>query len=222
MSRYKLSDILKNKNPGDEWYTLEAPEEVRIWQMEHPWEANFFRERRVSPLSISVRSREKSSTNTQKFTEKVPMKMKCGIDVTGRLVTKQIKSFHGKARVDSCVEINEFLKELSEKTGLSFWETFNLRIYNPKHAVEIEFKILNPDGHGAGLFLNRIYKGKMSKLYPEIYLSDQQLYVADFYSNLSHCTAVKHQTVGHGCAIEKKIKKKQIVKKKNVKRKVAV
>jgi hypothetical protein len=35
--RIKISDLLKLKEPGDEWFTIEAPEEFHVWQKKAPW-----------------------------------------------------------------------------------------------------------------------------------------------------------------------------------------
>jgi hypothetical protein len=213
MSRYSLKDILKSKKPGDEWYTLAAPEEVSIWQLKSQWPKNLFKDKLVSPLSISVTSYEKFNVHREKYKAKNPLRLPCGVEVIGFLETKTNKKFQGKARIDSVSEVNIFLKELSEKTGLVTWYISNLHIYNANEGVETEFRVHNPDGHGPGFFLFRIWKGKESILYPDICIEAQKRYVGKFYSNLSHCTAVEQKDVVHGCALEKKITKKQIVRR---------
>ena len=213
MSKYPLKDILKNKLPGDEWYTLAAPEEVLFWQLSNPWPDNLFKSRGVSPISISVRSDEQADINREEFKTKDPLRLPCGVEMTGFYETKMTKKVQGRARIDSGVELNDFMRDLCSQYGLGSWEVFNTHIYNDKEGVEVEFKFHNPDGHGPGFYLFRIWKGKDSRLYPDVCLADQKRYVVDFYSNLSHCTAVPLNGVGHGCALEKKITKKQIVRR---------
>jgi hypothetical protein len=216
MSKYSLKDILKNKKPGDEWYTLAAPEEILYWDLRKPWEKDFFKNRGVTPLSISFRTPTADKIedfDKKKYNGRNPLRFKCGVEMVGFVKTTTKKEVQGTVRIDSAIELNNFMEELCSKYGIGRWEIFNICVYNSQEGVESVFKIHNPDGHGPGFFLFRIFKGKDSRLYPDIALNDQYRYVAKFYSNLSHCTAVERKDVAHGCALEKKITKKQIVRR---------
>lgn len=214
----KLKEMLKIKKPGDEWYSLHAPEELRIWQKSKPWKKGSFSDRGVKLLSVSFRAYSETSDTREKFSLKTPMVLKGGGELFGDYRIRQIKSASLKGRFDDCTDFNVNMKELCKKTGLDFWEISKLSVYNPKVAVEVEFAIHNPDGSGASLYLYRIIKEKTSRLYPTIMLSDQLKYVDRFYENLAHCTADEVTNLVHACGLKKKRPKKQIKTKKKGKK----
>lgn len=213
----KLKELLKTKKPGEEWYSLHAPEELRIWQKSKPWKKGSFSKRGVKFFSASFHASKQMSSIHQVYTVKSPMVLDCG-ELYGDYKTIQTKSATFKGRFDNCVDFNTYMKELCEKTQLDVWEIKKLNIYNPKESVEIEFTIHNPDGHGVGLYLYRIIYDKASRMYPNIMLSEQMKCVDRFYENLAHCTADEITMKIHACGLEKKIPKKQIKTKKKGKK----
>lgn len=216
MGNYTLQDILKNKKEGDEWYTLLAPEEARFWKLKKPWPESYFRNLGVSPVCLSVRSHVPEITDKKKYSSKEPLVLPCGVEFVGEETTKQSKKIHGKLRVDSGVELNIALTELSNATGYTQWEVYDIHIYNATEGVESQFKMHNPDGHGAQFVLFRTWKDKITKLYPEILLETQRRYVGGFQSHVSHCTQTETKQMIPSCGIEKKITKKQIVRRPRI------
>jgi len=214
----KLKELLKFKKSGDEWYSLHAPEELRIWQKSKPWKKGSFSKRGVRLVSVSFRSYKEISDVCQRFTLKSPMSLESGGDLYGDYRTRQTKSASLKGRFDDCTDFNRHMKELCVKTELDVWEIHKINVYNPVQAVEIEFTIHNPDGNGAGLYLYRVIKEKTSRMYPTIMLSDQLKYVDMFYENLAHCTADEVTSMVHACGLTKKKPKKQIKTKKKGKK----
>lgn len=217
MSNIRLKDLLKNKKEGEQWYCLEAPEDVRVWINKHPWDKDTFRERGVSVVAISVKSDAIVAFDEQKFNYKSQLKLDCGVEITnGKIKTRQRKSSMFNIRVDSCVEFNEVMEELSKKTGLDSWDINKIKIYNDKEAIFTSFKLHNPDGNGTGMFTHRFTKDKFSRLYPDVVIADQKRFVGNFYNNIAHCTAAKPEGLVHSCALEnkKKIKKRQTILRK--------
>ena len=211
MSNIRLTDILKNKKEGEEWHCLAAPEETKVWTSKSPWNKDTFSKRKVVPVAVSVASGEVAAIHIDKFTLKSPLIMKNGLDITkGRIKTRQYRSASFTIRVDSCIELNEVLKELSDKLALKTWLIKRIVIYNKEHGISTEFKPHNPNGTGIGLYSYRFEKEKNSWLYPNVMISDQILYVGNFYDEMAHCTAAKSEELIHACAIEKKVKSKQI------------
>lgn len=212
-SKVKLKELLKTKKPGDEWYSLHAPEEVRMWVSTKPWKKGTFSKRGVRLLAVSFNSWSEGASNKETFTFKAPLNLKCGVELTGNYKTRQTVSANLKCRVDDVVEFNAVMKELSSKTSMHTWEINKINVYNPKESVEIEFSIHNPDSNGSGLYLYRVIREKTSTIYPNIALSDQMRYVDKFYENLAHCTANQVTEMVHACGLEKKIPKKQIIRR---------
>lgn len=217
MSNIRLTDILKNKKEGEQWYCLEAPEYVRVWLNNNPWDKGIFNNKGVSPVSISVSSDAIVAFDEQKFNYKSQLKLNCGVEITsGKIKTRQRKSAIFKIRIDSCIEFNEVMKELSEKTGLKSWDINAIKIYNPNEGMFTSFKLHNPDGNGTGMFTYRFTKEKFSRLYPDVVIADQKRFVNKFYNNIAHCMASKPEGLVHSCALEnkKKITKKQTILRK--------
>jgi hypothetical protein len=214
MSKYRLTDVLMGKKEGDEWYCLAAPEETRMWLKKNPWDRETFSKHGITPVSLKIESGEVSAVQIDKFSYKNPLILKSGLDITkGQIKTRQYKSAQFEIRVDSCIEFNEIMKELSQKTGLETWEVKKIVIYNKDVGVSTEFKLHNPNGTGTGLYTHRFEKEKTSRLYPEVMISDQMLYVKTFYDTMAHCAACKNEELIHACAIEKKITKKQVIRR---------
>lgn len=219
MSNYRLTDILKSKTEGAEWYCLEAPEETRVWVSGSPWDNDIFKKAGISPVVIQVSSDMVVGDKKDVFSYKAPLVLSCGVDVPkGFIKTRTNKSASFTIRIDSCIELNQIMDELSKKTGLTSWDVKKLKVYNADDGVFVEFALHNPDGNGTGLFTYRFEIGKSSRLYPDVVIADQQRYVKKFYNNLAHCTAAKSDSLVHSCALKKKVKKKQIIRRSAKKR----
>ena len=210
MSHYRLTDILKAKKSGDEWYCIEAPEEVQMWSYKKPWSRNLFDEYGVEPCLVSIRAGSGTGEgNTEKFTKKSPMRLDNGILLDkGQISTAQTVNASFTIPFDSPVEFNETMKELSEKTGLFVWEVKRLKVWG--NGGLIEYKKHNPNGTGAALLLFRVTKEKISKLYPDIMLSEQLALVGKFQERTAHCTATEQTELIHACALKLKTKKRQL------------
>ena len=215
MSRYKLTDILAGKDPGDEWFCLAAPERVWVWMKKSPWPKTLMDKLGVNIVAIKVTSHHISDTSPRKFTKKAPLALNCGVDILkGYIKTTQTKAANFVLRVDSIVELNQAMLELSTMTGFDSWDIQFVEIYNKEHGVATVFSFHNPDGNGTGLYTHRFEINNSWRLYPEVLLSDHVLYIGGFYNTRAHCTAKEIQGVGHGCAIEAGIKSKQVVRRK--------
>jgi len=210
----KLKELLKTKKPDDEWYSVHAPEEVRVWTTRKPWKKGTFSKKGVRALAVAVFGQIETSEAQESFTMKSPLVLNCGVELTGKVRSRQYVNVSLKGRVDDCMEINRVMKELSSRMGIKNWEVRKLTVYNPNEAVDVEFELHNPDGHGSGLYLFRVCKGKVARIYPNIMLSDQLKYVDRFYENIAHCRAKQIVETVHGCALEKKKPKRQIKRRK--------
>ena len=222
MSKTRISDILKNKDKGDEWYTLMAPQELHKWIFKTPWKPNRFSSRGVHLLSARVTSSEplkNGDTRDEKLSKKEPWRLKNGLSIDdGFFKTGGSKSAGFTIHADGTIEFNEIMTELSQRTGLKAWDVNKLEVSNNKEGAVIEFKNFNPDGHGSSIYLYRITSTGSSKLYPDILLSRQEKCVDGFYDMLSHCTCDEQPQKYHGCAIEQAVKSKQIKLRKNKKK----
>ena len=208
MSNTRLDDILKSKKPGDVWYSLEAPEQVRFWNKDRPWNENQFSKVGIKVEGVTVKaSRGTGIENKQTFDRKHKMSLDCGVDVIrGYINTTQSMSASFNLRVDSCRELNDAMKELSAKTGFEVWEVRTMHVYNDSAGIFTEFKVHNPNCQGDALCTWRFENSDGSKLYPEASLSFQQKAISGFYEEYTHCTMEEKTVIEKSCA--KKLRKK--------------
>ena len=216
MSNIRLADILKNKKGGEEWYTLMAPEELHKWLFKKPWDSDCFSRRGVHLLGASVSAADEPKSDRTKLTKKTPWHLPNGITVDSGYTQSSTKVTAGfKFRADSSIEFSEIMTAFSVRTDLDIWNINTLEISNNNLRDVVEFKVFNPDGNGASLYLHRVISDGNSRLYPDVLLSRQLEVVGDFYDKKAHCTCTEITEKIHGCAIEHGIKSKQIKLRKN-------
>jgi hypothetical protein len=209
----KLKKLLSKKRPGDVWHTLHVPEGYVKWEYEKQWDADEMRHRGVIFLAAWVYQQQKAGkTNEEKFTSTEPWKLPCGVEIrNGYMKTWATKkSVAGEIRADNVLEFNQAMCDLSDATGIFFWEIKNLNLHNKNEAVTLNFQLFDPDSHGDGLYLHHIRKGRYERYYLDLLLSEQQKYCSDFYEKVAHCTAGEITISTHACAIKNKLKSKQI------------
>lgn len=211
----KLKDVLQHKNIGDEWFSFLAPEQYHKWDVSNPWDFKEFRKLDVSLLSVAVQSNEDvpNTKNITKFSLKDPYYLeKTGVEIVeGHIGTKVKRMGSAKFRCDGVIELNRIMKELSQKSGISFWWIISMEISNNKSGGIVTFRRHNPDGHGVSLFLWRIKTEDYSKLYPDISLNEQHSYIGKFRGFAAKCQCSQETTKTHGCSIDKSVHK--IIKK---------
>jgi hypothetical protein len=216
----KLKELLrKKKRPGDVWHTLHTPEDYTKWDYENPWPEDEMRHMGVNFLSARVyQAQLAGETTEERFTASEPWRLPCGVEIRkGKMRTWATKkSVTVEIRADSVLEFNQAMSDISEATGLFFWELKNLNIYNKNEAVTVNFQLFDPDSHGTGLYMHHIRKGKHEKYYFDLMLTHQQDYCGEFYEKVAHCTAGQILVDTHDCALKNKLKSKQIkLRKKN-------
>lgn len=212
MSNTQLVDLLKSKKPGDVWYSLMAPEEVRFWKIDHPWETDFFTKRKVNLQSVYVKASASSGGNDKDtWDKKHPLYLDCGVDVPkGFAGTSQSRMAGFKIRADTVADLNTALKELSDKYDFQQWEVRAIEIYNDKEGIMTEFKVHNPNCQGDALHTWRFVNGDGSRLYPDVNMQFQSRAVADFYEAYTHCTMIEKTISEKDCAKKRRIRGKQI------------
>ena len=202
-----LKEVLQHKNKGDEWFSYLCPEEFHTWEYGKHWDYNKWKNYEVSILSIAVQSSEDvpGTKNLTKFTSKSPMYLeKSGIEIIeGHIGTKVKRMGSARFRVDGIIELNQIMKELSQKSNISFWWINSIEVSNKKTGGICRFQRHNPDGHGVSLFFYRLRVDKMSRLYPDISKSDQEYYLGKFKQHFARCVCDEKKTKFHGCAIDK-------------------
>jgi len=216
VSNIRLTDLLKSKKVGDSWYSFEAPEQFHFWTLRHPWPLGCFRPYAVGLLAVRVTAIGSGGEATkQAYTRKSPLRLLCRVEVyAGYYKVIQTKACSFTFRVGDTDELEDALKELSEKTGLNTWQIEKMLILG-KRGAEIEFRRHDPDSNGTALYLYRMVKDGDSRLYPDITLHEQEREVGKFRSRLAHCTAKKIETQVYSCALTNKVKPSQIkVRKK--------
>ena len=219
MSKTKLEDILRNKNAGDEWYAIEAPEELRCWIQEHRWKADIFRDNGLSLAGIKVESSDQTGKlSVDRYTPKNPMRLKCGAEIyKGQFGTTTTKKMIAKFRTDGVIEMNEVMNELCDFTGLTSWDIKQLEVYNSDKGATIEFEVHDPDSNGKLLYVYAVHRNGSRRFYHEVLISEQQELLNSFQNRFAHCTAGKFNLMGHTCALRKKTPKKQIKRRKKKK-----
>ena len=211
----KLSTLLQYKKPGDTWQSILAPEEFKWWTMENKWKTDCFKKFNVSIAGVHISAFEPGKSNTVSFKQKEPLFLKCGIDIRkGRVTTTNRKAATFRFRVDSIIELNSALTELSQMYEFDSWEMKQIELYNPQESCYIFFTIHNPDGNGPNLSLWSVKSGRSETLYPDISYIEQKRVCGGFEYNFAHCIASKEEVLVHGCAIEKKQKASNIITRK--------
>jgi hypothetical protein len=208
MSKTRIDDILKNKKPGDVWFSLAAPAEVRFWNKDRPWPNDFFDKHGVKLEGLTVKASGNSGEDHKEtFDKKHRMYLECGVDVTKGFTNHiQTATASFTLRVDSAREANIALNELSEKTGFDQWETRVMHIYKPPVGIFTEFKVHNPNCQGEGLNTWRFERDGQSKLFAEVSLEFQKKAIGEFYQEFTHCTMEEKTVLEKNCA--KKLKRK--------------
>jgi len=216
MGNIKLKDVLKIKRPGDEWYALEAPEQLHFWTKTHKWHGDIFRENKLAIVAIKIESKKQTGKGSvDKWKWKNPMRLKCGVELTGQFGTIATKKAIFEGRLDSIIELNEVMLELCELTGFTVWEVKRLEVYHARKGAGVKFSRHNPDGTGTSLYVAKVFRDSNERWYHQVVINEQQEILGNFKNNVAHCTASEFVGIDFSCAIEKKIKKKQIKMKKS-------
>lgn len=215
MGNIKLDDILRVKKPGDEWYAIEAPEQLHFWVT--PWDKKLFSDNKLAIAGVKMEASAKAGgSNVIRYSNKKPLRLKCGVEITsGQFGTTTTTKGIFKYRTDGIIELNEAMKELTVMSGLKTWTVKQLEVYNPKEGATMNFEIYDPDANGGSLYLYRVHRNGRSRLYHEILVSEQNELLKNFKNNIAHCTAVKIEArIAHACAIKRKLKKDQVKTRK--------
>ncbi len=215
MSGFKLDDILKQKQEGDEWYSFQMPEEFHIWTLSNEWKGGVFKKYNLKISTLSVSGAIEIGKAEVKYNHRAPLILDCGIDIRkGQTTTSTThKASFGPLNADSAVEVNEILKELSHKYKIPIWTIRTMRVYVPD-GRELHFKIHSPNGTGSSLYFWRLKDGDRDILYSDVSLNEQQNLTSLTHMTLAHCTAVKQEGLGHACKLLQ-MKAKEIKKSRN-------
>ena len=208
MSGITLKDILERKKEGDDWYSFQLPEELHMWTLSNQWKNEAFKKYNIKPSKISIWGEFESNKTEMKYTQRGPLFLKCGVDIrSGKTVstTKATASF-GPINIDSAVEVNQILEELSQKTGIAIWVIKSMWLYTYDKR-ELNFRKHNPNGTGASLYFYRLTDADRNVLYPLVSLHEQQGLVDSMNITLAHCKLVVRQEKGPACGILKMKKK---------------
>lgn len=204
-----LKEILQHKKKGDQWYSYIAPEEYHVWQA--PWSSSNWRKYDVQILSVGIEASETipGTQNETVYSNKYRLYLeKTGIEITkGRKGSKQKRYGSFKFRVDSVIELNEAIEEISKLTEIDFWQLKSLEISNQKSGGVCEFRLHNPDGNGTSFYFWKLTTGKTSTLYPDVDMTTQAHYLGDFKQHFAACECSEAMQKFHGCTIEKSSRK---------------
>ena len=201
----------------EEYYTHQAPEELHAWVLDHPWPRGIFRGYGVKLLSVKVRGSTESGAFCEKYDNRTPLKLRCGVPIIkGQFGMGQKAMAIFEIRAADSEELKEALTELHEKTGIATWLVEKLKVYVPKKAAELTYTRINPDTHGVSLYLNTVDRNGRSKEWKSVSLHEQKELIGEFWDKLAHCTDVQETKIRKACAVQSKIKKRQIkLRKKN-------
>jgi hypothetical protein len=179
-------DVIADKVEGDEFYSIEAPEEIHYWMNHAHWKSDAFRKYNMEISSINfIGSQTSGFENKEEFRGENKLRLKCGVlvaDGTYETTPPKIKG-NFILKPDNAYEINKAMAEISQKTGLNTWKTQNITVYNPKKAAMCHFQRFNPNGIGASLYLKHITKNNEKKIYSAVLLSTLLDYVGTSLRN---------------------------------------
>lgn len=213
--KIKIGDLLKQKKPGDEWYTVEAPEEFHVWQRKSPWKAACFREYGAAVLGVRFVGRAGPGSSIEKFTRLEPLRLANGeVIESGHLSNYQSKKCGVYFRVDDVAHLNATMIALSDQTEIVFWETQRLDVYMSKIGSELLFRVFNPNGVKCSLFLERATINGDDRPYPLVPLPELRKAVGGFEKDMAFCVAELDEGVRPGCAIKAGREKKRFLELK--------
>lgn len=179
------------KQNKKEEFCISAPEEVKFWSLKNKWKDSIFKEKRLNIDSVRIKSaRSTGSQNVQRYTSKRPLILGCGIEIfSGQYgTTPQNLAGSFAFRIDSVIETNSAIAELSKITGLETWQVVKLEISNNDKGATLYYEMHNPDGTGADLYLARVNFGDIIKNWNEISMFEQQALCNNFYPGIAACT----------------------------------
>ena len=206
MPQAKLSEILKHKKPGENWYSYLAPEEYHFWDLKNPWNSKKFKKYNVQIRSVSVKGVKQRDDNSKDnlIRKNNPLHLDNGVTIYwGSETESSLFTYFYKIRIDGMIELNECLALLAEKKGIKQWETKTIEVINPKEGAICHFKRHNPDGNGVNLYLYRAEVGKDSWLYPDLLLATQELYCGNFRQYFAACKCLEQKVKMHGCVLDR-------------------
>jgi len=209
MASYSKMDIaaLKKKKA---WFTVKAMEQFRFWNREKPWDFKYFQKHRLNLVSASVSTTEPIGvSSTIHYKKKNMLRLPSGfcIDKGSSGVTSQSRfARFQNIRVDDVIEFNSIMKELSLMFNIDMWEIKGLQIHNTKLGPVLDFKVFDPDGSGAELYLDSVSTIDSKRTYFEISAFEQQELCNHIQEKIAHCVLVARY--GPECGIKEYHKEK--------------
>ena len=181
------------KNIGDQFYSMAAPEECRFWVLGRPWRPAVFRDKyKTTLIAVNVKSSKIiSMSEGEKYTLRDPLFLpKTGIDITDGYATRtaQSQNTRFKVRVDSVVEFNSAMKELSAMYSVSQWRVLSMEVYNINSGITCYFDVFNPNGTGDTLALYEALIDGEKTIYSGLDYPSLKLAVGSFQDDLISCT----------------------------------
>ena len=182
-----------DKNVGDQFYSMAAPEECRFWILGRPWQPAVFRDKyKTALVSVNVKSSKIiNMSDGDKYTLRDPLFLpKTGIEITDGYTTRTAQSQNTRfnVRVDSVIEFNSAMKELSAMYSISQWRVLSMEVYNINSGITCYFEIFNPNGTGDKLALYKVLVNGDKVLYSELDYPSIKLAVGLFQDDLISCT----------------------------------
>jgi len=192
----KHAKIIENKQKGDRWYTVNAPEELRLWHKGNPWESDALREYGVSlVMAEPMCSKTLSRADSTEYTKKKPLTLKSGTRVVSGYTTQTSNALNGRYELFP-KDMPAFRSDMMELTRkhldvTKFWLN-RLTVYNIETGYTLFFEYFNPDGTGDVLALWEVENDEGRINFSEIAdKSTLDLMVGGFREQLVGCVAVK-------------------------------
>ncbi|MBW2637222.1 MAG: hypothetical protein JRC86_06835 [Deltaproteobacteria bacterium] len=210
-----LEDVLSKKKIGDEWFCVEAPEELHFWTKTAPWQKDSFKKYGVSLASISVQGDIKADNRDEKYSLKNRIILGPGVEVIRGSFKSIIKVTASLTmRADGALEVSEAIQDFCKKTGsdLVVWKINHLHVFRKN--IEVQFARHNPDGTGPSLYLNRVIDGVRNRFYPDITYNSQMNYVGKFSARFAKCEFMPSDKLEKKCSVEQA--KKRRLRKKSI------
>ncbi len=185
-----VNKILKDKNPGDQWHSVMAPEEVQYWKHPHGWAADIFRKRGVAIAAVNMKGIVPiAGGDRTEYSIKEPIKLDCGVECTDGYssVTVQSKITRVKFRIDDAIELNDAMTEFSKMFGINHWVAQGMEIYNFNKGTTIFFERFDPNKTGETLALTYIIDQEEKIKYSDLSFPDMMRAIGTFKESVMSC-----------------------------------
>ena len=198
MKRVAMKDLTELLKGREDWFASAPDEKYRYWTLQKPWSSEDLREAGFSLVCFSASTTKPTGeTENNRYTKANPLFFDNGVVVENGsygITAQSITQSFLDVRVDGIFEMNQVLKETSEKKGYKTWKISRLQVQSLKRGFIADFLTFNPNGIGSNLYIWNVYEDGKDRHFWDINYFEQQEYFRGFCQEIAACEFVPTMT----------------------------